>query len=229
MALLAVVGPGLLAGLSDDDPAGITTYSILGADYGYELLWVLALSTARADRLPRARRAHGRRHRQGAHAARPRAVRAARDARRADARWWSRTSARSAPSSPASPPAWRCSPGRAATSACPVAAVARDRCSCCAARFRRVEHVLLALSAIFVDLHRLRLPRPPRLGRDRARAGRADHAADARRRCSSSSRRVGTTLAPWGLAFIQSYAVDKRLARRATCATSASTWSPARC
>ena len=33
--LLAVLGPGLLAGLSDDDPAGITTYSILGADYGY--------------------------------------------------------------------------------------------------------------------------------------------------------------------------------------------------
>src|SRR3954464_7743322 len=45
-ALLAVVGPGLLAGLSDDDPAGIATYSILGAEYGYELLWVLALSTA---------------------------------------------------------------------------------------------------------------------------------------------------------------------------------------
>src|SRR4051812_49831185 len=45
-ALLAVVGPGVLAGLSDDDPAGITTYSILGADYGYRLLWVLALSTA---------------------------------------------------------------------------------------------------------------------------------------------------------------------------------------
>lgn len=46
VALLAVVGPGLLAGLSDDDPAGITTYSILGAKYGYELLWVLSLSTA---------------------------------------------------------------------------------------------------------------------------------------------------------------------------------------
>jgi Mn2+/Fe2+ NRAMP family transporter len=44
-ALLAVVGPGLLAGLSDDDPAGITTYSILGADFGYRLLWVLLLST----------------------------------------------------------------------------------------------------------------------------------------------------------------------------------------
>src|SRR5438105_13409191 len=45
VALAAVVGPGILAGLSDDDPAGITTYSILGADYGYRLLWVLALST----------------------------------------------------------------------------------------------------------------------------------------------------------------------------------------
>src|SRR4051812_20490132 len=46
LALLAVIGPGVLAGLSDDDPAGITTYSILGAEYGYRLLWTLALSTA---------------------------------------------------------------------------------------------------------------------------------------------------------------------------------------
>src|SRR6185369_8800633 len=44
-ALLAVVGPGLLAGLSDDDPAGITTYSILGARFGYELLWVVVVAT----------------------------------------------------------------------------------------------------------------------------------------------------------------------------------------
>ena len=44
-ALFAVLGPGLLAGLSDDDPAGITTYSVLGADHGYQLLWVLLLST----------------------------------------------------------------------------------------------------------------------------------------------------------------------------------------
>ncbi|MFZ4063552.1 MAG: NRAMP family divalent metal transporter [Candidatus Nanopelagicaceae bacterium] len=44
-ALLAVMGPGMIAGLSDDDPAGITTYSVLGADYGYQLLWVLAAST----------------------------------------------------------------------------------------------------------------------------------------------------------------------------------------
>lgn len=45
LLLAAVVGPGLLAGLSDDDAPGITTYSILGADYGYELLWVLGLAT----------------------------------------------------------------------------------------------------------------------------------------------------------------------------------------
>ena len=44
-AFLAVMGPGIIAGLSDDDPAGITTYSQLGAEYGYRLLWVLVLST----------------------------------------------------------------------------------------------------------------------------------------------------------------------------------------
>lgn len=44
-AFLAVLGPGLLAGLSDDDPAGITTYSVLGADFGYSLLWIIPAST----------------------------------------------------------------------------------------------------------------------------------------------------------------------------------------
>ena len=44
--LLSVVGPGLLAGLSDDDPPGITVYSVLSTEYGYELLWVLLLSTS---------------------------------------------------------------------------------------------------------------------------------------------------------------------------------------
>ena len=44
-ALLSVMGPGVIAGLSDDDPAGITTYSVLGSKYGYQLLWVLVAST----------------------------------------------------------------------------------------------------------------------------------------------------------------------------------------
>ena len=45
-AFIAVLGPGLLAGLSDDDPAGITTYSVLGTDHGYRLLWIIPASTA---------------------------------------------------------------------------------------------------------------------------------------------------------------------------------------
>jgi Mn2+/Fe2+ NRAMP family transporter len=45
VAFLAVLGPGLLAGLSDDDPAGITTYSVLGTDFGYSLLWIIPFST----------------------------------------------------------------------------------------------------------------------------------------------------------------------------------------
>ena len=45
VAFLAVLGPGLLAGLSDDDPAGITTYSVLGASHGYTLLWIIPAST----------------------------------------------------------------------------------------------------------------------------------------------------------------------------------------
>jgi len=45
VAFLAVLGPGLLAGLSDDDPAGITTYSILGTEHGYRLLWIIPAST----------------------------------------------------------------------------------------------------------------------------------------------------------------------------------------
>ena len=44
-ALLSVMGPGVIAGLSDDDPAGITTYSQLGAKFGYQMLWVLVIST----------------------------------------------------------------------------------------------------------------------------------------------------------------------------------------
>lgn len=44
--LAAVLGPGLIAGLSDDDPAGITTYAVLGAEHGYRLLWVLVIATA---------------------------------------------------------------------------------------------------------------------------------------------------------------------------------------
>ena len=39
--LLAVLGPGLVTGASDDDPSGIATYSQAGAQFGYSLAWVL--------------------------------------------------------------------------------------------------------------------------------------------------------------------------------------------
>jgi Mn2+/Fe2+ NRAMP family transporter len=44
-AFLAVMGPGIIAGLSDDDPAGITTYSQMGAQFAYRMLWTLVIST----------------------------------------------------------------------------------------------------------------------------------------------------------------------------------------
>ena len=42
--LLAVLGPGLITGASDDDPSGIATYSQTGAQFGYDLGWTLVLS-----------------------------------------------------------------------------------------------------------------------------------------------------------------------------------------
>jgi NRAMP (natural resistance-associated macrophage protein)-like metal ion transporter len=41
LGLLAVIGPGLVSGFADNDAGGITTYSISGAQFGYALLWVL--------------------------------------------------------------------------------------------------------------------------------------------------------------------------------------------
>lgn len=40
---LSILGPGLISGAADDDPAGIVTYSQAGARYGYSLLWVSVL------------------------------------------------------------------------------------------------------------------------------------------------------------------------------------------
>jgi len=38
------LGPGLVTGAADDDPSGITTYSVAGASLGYGMLW-MALAT----------------------------------------------------------------------------------------------------------------------------------------------------------------------------------------
>ena len=44
LAILAVLGPGLISGFADNDAGGITTYSLAGAQFGYQLLWVVLAS-----------------------------------------------------------------------------------------------------------------------------------------------------------------------------------------
>lgn len=43
--LLGVLGPGIITGNVDNDAGGITTYSVIGARFGYSMLWVLLLIT----------------------------------------------------------------------------------------------------------------------------------------------------------------------------------------
>jgi Mn2+/Fe2+ NRAMP family transporter len=43
--ILRTVGPGLISGGADNDPAGIATYSIVGATVGFAQLWLLFFST----------------------------------------------------------------------------------------------------------------------------------------------------------------------------------------
>src|SRR5262249_10006011 len=40
----AELGPGLITGAADDDPSGISTYSVAGAAFGYVPLWTAVLS-----------------------------------------------------------------------------------------------------------------------------------------------------------------------------------------
>jgi len=40
----SVLGPGLVTGASDDDPSGIATYSQVGSQFGFGLLWTMLFS-----------------------------------------------------------------------------------------------------------------------------------------------------------------------------------------
>lgn len=42
--LLRLLGPGLIAGAADDDPAGISTFTSIGAALGYATLWTLVIT-----------------------------------------------------------------------------------------------------------------------------------------------------------------------------------------
>ena len=207
VAFLAVLGPGLLAGLSDDDPAGITTYSVLGADFGYQLLWIIPASTVLLVQF------HLMAVRIGAATGKG-FVRVIREK-------WGRAAGYfavgglllanfgticaeyagiSAAGSLVGIPNWISSP--AAGVLISVVVVFGS--------FHRVERVLLVISSTLalyiVDgllagpdwaqvLHHSVVPHLPT-----SPAGWIGIAAA-----------LGTTLAPWGLAFIQSYAVDKKI------------------
>ncbi|CAG0956224.1 Divalent metal cation transporter MntH [Anaerolineae bacterium] len=45
LVFLAIMGPGLVTATADNDAGGIATYAIVGAAYGYQMLWILVLIT----------------------------------------------------------------------------------------------------------------------------------------------------------------------------------------
>ncbi len=206
--MLAVVGPGLLAGLSDDDPAGITTYSILGAEYGYQLLWVLAVSTAALivfhelgvrlgivtgkGLMTLIRERFGHRAAMlvimalliantGTLCAEFAGIAAGAELLGGVPRWVS----------------------------VPIAAVGVSALVL-RENFRHVEHVLLALSSVLGAYIIAGLMAGPDWGQT-ARGLVVPSMPLTRDAALTAVATVGTTLAPWGLAFIQSYAVDKQL------------------
>ena len=49
-AIFGAMGPGLLAALSGNDAGGISTYSTVGAKFGFGTLWVIPMDASRHDR-----------------------------------------------------------------------------------------------------------------------------------------------------------------------------------
>ncbi len=205
-ALLAVIGPGLLAGLSDDDPAGITTYSILGAKYGYELLWVLALSTVALIIFHELGVRLGivtgkglmtlvREHFGG---------RAATIA--LSALLVANTGTLCAEFAGVAA-GMQLLAGLSRYVSVPLAALG-VALLVLRGTFRYVEHVLLALSSVFVAYVISGVLAHPDWGAA-ARGLVVPSLPLNREALLVAVATVGTTLAPWGLAFIQSYAVDK--------------------
>jgi NRAMP (natural resistance-associated macrophage protein)-like metal ion transporter len=207
LTLVSVLGPGLLAGLSDDDPAGITTYSVLGAQYGYQLLWVLLLSTVALVVFHSLGARMGVVTRQGL-------IGLIRQ------RYGVRSALLAIAVLVLANIGTTCAEFAGIAAGFELFGVSRYVSVPCAAvvvsmlvlrgNFHRVEHILMGLATVFLAyiaagllgnpdwsqaLEGLVVPTMP-LTRDAVLIATAT---------------VGTTLAPWGLSFIQSYAVDKKL------------------
>ncbi len=203
----AVLGPGLIAGLSDDDAAGITTYSSLGASYGYQLLWVLVVSTIALILFQDLGARIGVVTGQGL-------------AGLIRQRYGARAGVTSIGALVLANLGTTCAEfaGIAAGSeifglsryvSVPLAAVL---VSALVLRggFRGVERVLMLLSAVFISYIGAGVLANPDWGAA-ARGMVTPTMPLTKDAVLIATATLGTTLAPWGLAFIQSYAVDKKL------------------
>ena len=203
------MGPGIIAGLSDDDPAGITTYSQLGAKFAYQMLWVLVLSTlalilfqdlgARIGVVTRQGMIGLVRQKYGARSGTLSAL----------ALLLANFGTLTAEFAGIAAAGQLFGYLRFIT--VPVAALVVSFLVL-RGSFARVEKVFFALSAVFIAYVIAGFMAHP----DWSRAAHGifvpsmpfNHDA-----IYIATATLGTTLAPWGLAFIQSYAVDKRLTR----------------
>lgn len=204
---LAVVGPGILAGLSDDDPAGITTYSVLGADHGYRLLWVLAASTVALVVFHLLGVRTGIATGQGL-------VGLIRD----------RSGVRAAGAATIllllANIGTTCAEYAGVAAGFELFGVSRVLSVPLAlvvvsgfvlrSSFHRVEHVLMAVSSVFLAYVGAAVLASPDWGATLSGLV-VPSMPTTRDAIVITTATVGTTLAPWGIAFIQSYAVDKRL------------------
>jgi NRAMP (natural resistance-associated macrophage protein)-like metal ion transporter len=207
VAFVAVLGPGLLAGLSDDDPAGITTYSVLGAEHGYQLLWVLLVSTialvvfhslgARLGVVTGQGLIGLIRQRYG--------VGSAAGALGALLVANLGTTAAELAGIAAGFQLF----GVDSRISVPVAALIVSGLVL-RGGFHRVEHVLMAIATVFVAYVAAGILAHPDWGAA-ARGLTTPTTPMNSQSIVIITATVGTTLAPWGLSFIQSYAVDKRI------------------
>jgi Mn2+/Fe2+ NRAMP family transporter len=207
VALAAVIGPGILAGLSDDDPPGITTYSVLGADFGYQLLWVLVLATGTLVVFHELAARMGVVTGKGLTAL----IRARHGARAAFVVVAALLVANVGTT---------CAELAGVAVAADIGGISRLIAVPAAAigvtafvvsgTFHRIEHVLLALSATLGAYIVAGLLAGPDW-HAAARGLVVPSVPLERHALVIATATVGTTLAPWGLAFMQSYAVDKKL------------------
>lgn len=202
-----MVGPGLLAGLSDDDPAGITTYSVLGAEHGYAFLWVLALSTVALIVF------HGLGARMGVVTGQG-LIGLVRQ------RFGVGPAGIALVALVVANIGTTCAEfagiaaggelfGIPRAVSVPIAAVGVSALVL-RGSFHRIEHVLIAMSAIFVTYVASGILARPDWGAA-ARGLVVPTLPTTPDAIVIVTATLGTTLAPWGLSFIQSYAVDKKL------------------